>query len=65
MSFSAISKEQFKKILKAASYLFVSSVISGVIAMIADDPKLFGVLTPVVNILLVTLKQAVTPVEGQ
>jgi len=55
-----ISKDQAKKIAKTAGYLFASAVISALIAAIASNPVLFGVFTPVVNILLVTLKQLFT-----
>ena len=58
--FSKITKEQGKKIVKVALYAGLSAGISALIALIASNPVLFGVLTPVVNILLVTLKQAVT-----
>ena len=63
MQLSKISKEQFGKILKAAAYLAVSSVIASILALIAEDPALFGVLTPIVNIVLVTVKQAFTVSE--
>lgn len=59
--FSAITREQLLKIVKAAGYVGLSALISGLIALIASNPVLFGVLTPVVNVLLVTLKQALTP----
>lgn len=57
---SKITEAQLAKILKAAGYVGLSALISGLIALIASNPVLFGVLTPVVNILLVTLKQAIT-----
>lgn len=63
LKFSKINRDQFAKIVKVAVYLALSSVIAGVISMIADEPNLFGPLTPVVNILLVTLKQALTAAE--
>lgn len=55
-----ITKTQATKIAKTAGYLFVSALISAGIAAIASNPLLFGALTPVVNLLLVTLKQAFT-----
>jgi hypothetical protein len=58
---SKLSKEQIVKVLKAAGYLALSAGISAVIAAIATNPLLFGVLTPLVNVLLVTLKQVFTP----
>lgn len=58
---TALNKDQLAKVAKAALYLGVSAAISGVIAAIADNPDLFGPLTPVVNVVLVTLKQVFTP----
>lgn len=57
---SALNKEQLFKILKAALYLGISAALSGVIAQIADNPDLFGPLTPIINITLVTFKQLFT-----
>lgn len=57
---SPITKVQFEKIVKAAAYVGASALISGLIAAIAANPVLFGVLTPVINIILVTVKQAFT-----
>lgn len=60
MKLSPITSNQLEKIVKAGVYLAISSILSGVIAMILEDPMVFGVLTPFINILLVTLKQAFT-----
>jgi hypothetical protein len=60
MKISPITKAQLLKVVKAAAYLGLSALISGLIAAIASNPLLFGALTPVVNILLVTLKQLFT-----
>lgn len=60
MKISPITEQQLLKILKAAGYVGLSALISGLIAGIASNPVLFGALTPVVNILLVTIKQAFT-----
>lgn len=57
---TTITKDQSKKILKTAAYVAISVTISGVIALIAENPLLFGALTPVINILLVSLKQVFT-----
>ena len=62
---TTITKEQALKIVKAAGYVVVSALISAVIAAIAANPVLFGALTPVVNVLLVTLKQAFTDASKQ
>lgn len=60
MSISPVTKAQLLKIVKAAAYVGVSALISGLIAGIAANPLLFGVLTPIINILLVTVKQVFT-----
>lgn len=55
-----ITKAQALKILKAAGYLAVSTVISYLITLLADQPELLGVYTPIVNVILVTIKQIFT-----
>lgn len=57
---SAITKEQGLKIGKAALYVGISAVISYLIALTVDQPELFGIYTPIVNIVLVTVKQLFT-----
>lgn len=54
-----LTKEQIIHIAKVAGWVAVSTVIGGVIAIIADQPEIFGVLTPAVNVLLVTLQQII------
>lgn len=54
---SAITKDQWGKIAKAALYVGLSAIISYFIALLADNPNLLGPLTPIVNVVLVTLKQ--------
>lgn len=60
MKLSPIDLKQFVKILNAALYVGASAAISFLIAQTADNPDLFGVLTPVINIVLVTVKQLFT-----
>lgn len=60
MSVSAITKAQAGKIVKVGIYAGLSAVIAALIAAIASNPVLFGIFTPIVNILLVTLKQVFT-----
>jgi len=60
MQLSKISKDQATKILKAALYVGASAIISYLITVITDQPELFGPLTPLANVILVTLKQAFT-----
>lgn len=57
MKLSKITKDQALKIGKAALYLGISAALSALISALADDPDLFGPLTPIINIALVTLKQ--------
>lgn len=63
MSVSKITKDQSTKIVKAAAYVGLSAVIGYLIAVVAEQPELFGVFTPIVNIVLVTIKQAFTQPE--
>ena len=58
---SKIDKDQAKKIAKAALYVGLSAIISYLISLIADNPNLIGPLTPIVNVVLVALKQVFTP----
>ena len=55
-----ITKEQALKILKTAAYVAISAVLGFLISVVADSPELFGVFAPIINIVLVTLKQAVS-----
>lgn len=58
--FSRITKEQVAKIVKAAAYAGVSTLIAAVPALIASNPALLA-FAPVINTILVTIKQALTP----
>lgn len=51
------TKTQGLSILKATIYVAVSAAISYLITLLADQPDLLGVLTPIVNVVLVTLKK--------
>jgi len=55
-----ITKAQALKILKTAAYVAISAVLGFLISVVTDSPELFGVFAPIINIVLVTLKQAVT-----
>lgn len=59
MSISKITKDQAVKILKAALYVGISAALDLLISQSTDTQ--FGVLTPVINIVLVSIKQAFTP----
>lgn len=60
MKLSKLTDNQAVKIVKAAVYLGISAAISHLISRIANDPDLFGQLTPPVNLILVVLKQLFT-----
>lgn len=60
MSVTKIDKAQAVKIIKAAAYVTVSAVIAYFISLITEQPELFGVYTPIINIVLVTVKQLFT-----
>ncbi len=55
-----ITKEQALKILKTAAYVAISAVLGFLISVVTDSPELFGVFAPIINVVLVTLKQAFT-----
>ena len=57
------TKEQMVKLGKVSTYIAVSAVISFLISKMTDDPNLFGQLTPLVNLLLVGIKQFVVAPE--
>lgn len=60
MEITRITKDQWIKVLKAGVYLVISALLSAIIVTLQDKPELFGVYTPVINLFLVTLKQAFT-----
>lgn len=63
MTFSKISQDQWFKVLRAATYSFVSGAITVLIATNYDFSKksLLAVLVAGTNSILVLLKQSVTP----
>ena len=61
----SLTQEQALHILKVAAYAGASAGIAAVIALIASNPLLFGVLTPVINILLVTVQKLLEQPQGQ
>lgn len=62
MSISVLSKEQAIKVIKAGLYVVVSALIDYLIS--ETQGTQFGTLTPVINIILVTIKQLFTPVKS-
>ena len=60
----SLTKPQALKIGKAALYIALSAVISYLLTLITNQPELFGALTPLINVVLVFLKQLFTQNEG-
>lgn len=58
MKLSPINKEQGIKVLKAAVYVSLSALIDYLIS--ETQGTQFGTLTPLINVILVTTKQAFT-----
>lgn len=46
------------KVIRGGLYAGVSAVVAYVLSVIANDPTIFGVGTPIINIVLITLKGA-------
>jgi hypothetical protein len=61
MQISKITKDQAVKIVKAVLYVSVSAGLAYLITLTNDNPDLFGIYTVIINGLLVTIKQALTP----
>lgn len=57
---SKVTLEQFANIAKASAYVGVSAAIGAAISALTNRPDLFGVYAPVVNVVLVVLKQVFT-----
>lgn len=60
MALTKINKKQSLKILKTAGYLAASTVVGYLLTLITNQPDLLGVFTPLVNVVLVALKQLFT-----
>lgn len=52
-----ITKTQALKIAKAALYVGLSAILGYFIAFVQGNPDMFGIYAPIINIILVTLKQ--------
>ena len=55
-----ITKAQALKIGKAALYVGISAILAFLIAFVTDNPEMFGIYTPIINVVLVFLKQLFT-----
>lgn len=47
------------KTLQAAIYISASAFIGAVVSAIVNDPQLFGFITPIINIVLVLVKNLI------
>ena len=63
MALTKLDKTQSVKILKTVGYVAASAVIGYLLTLVTNQPELFGVFTPIVNIVLVALKQLFTTPE--
>lgn len=52
-----MDKTQLLKVAKTAAYVAISAVLAFLIAFVTDNPELFGIYAPIVNVVLVTLRQ--------
>lgn len=55
-----ITKTQALKIAKAALYVGLSAILGYFIAFVQGNPDMFGIYAPIINIVLVTVKQVFT-----
>lgn len=58
------AQEKAESIVKASVYVAISSVLAYLIGLTTDTPDMFGVYTPIINIILVTIKQAIPQHKG-
>ena len=59
---SKVTVNQWVQVLKAGLYVGVSAVLAFFISVVTENPDLFGVFTPVVNVVLVTVKKVFSEV---
>lgn len=57
---SKVTKAQVLKIATAALYIGASAIIGYFTTLLTEQPELFGVYTPIANLVLVYLKQLFT-----
>lgn len=60
-----MDKKQALKVLKAAAYVGISAVLAFLIALVTDNPEMFGIYTPIINVVLVTVKQIFTTPDSE
>lgn len=60
-----LTKQQIIHILKVAGWVTASTVVGLLISIITEQPDIFGVVTPIVNVLLVTVQQMLKKPEEE
>ncbi len=60
-----MTKDQAKKILKATLYVAISAVLGYLLSLVQGNPEMFGIYAPIINVVLVTLKQVFTVDETE
>jgi len=60
-----LTKEQIIHILKVTGWVAASTAIGGLITLITEQPEVFGIYTPIVNVVLVAVHQFLTKPKEQ
>jgi hypothetical protein len=60
-----MNKEQALKVAKTALYVGISAVLAFLIGWVQGNQELFGIYAPVINVILVTLKQLFTTPDSE
>ncbi len=60
-----MDKKQLLKVAKTAAYVAISAAIAFLIAFVTDNPEMFGIYAPIINVVLVTLKQVFTTLDSE
>lgn len=58
-----LTKEQLIHILKVTGWVAASTAIGAIISIITEQPEVFGIWTPIINVLLVTIQQTLKKSE--
>ena len=54
----SLNKENLKSIGKVALYAGASAILSAILVYIEKNPNMFGVYTPIINVILVAIVKA-------
>ena len=55
-----MTKDQAKKIIKTTLWVEISAALGFLISWVQGNPEMFGIYAPIINVVLVTLKQVFT-----